>query len=103
MFGVLILLAATARAGGLSVEGVHVVPHVQSKEMRYRREADFSLGARVEVFLRNESQETLFIPSNVDVRVRDRTPEELLQADEWAWYDLRPHGAGSHCDFNLEH
>jgi hypothetical protein len=88
MFGVLILLAATARAGGLSVEGVHVVPHVQSQEMRYRREADFSLGARVEVFLRNESQETLVIPSNVDVRVRDRTPEELLQADEWAWHDL---------------
>ena len=88
MFGVLILLAATAHADDLSVEGVHIVPHVQSKEMRYRREADFSLGARVEVFLRNESQETLVIPSTVDVRVRDRTPEELLQADEWAWHDL---------------
>ena len=88
MFGVLGLLAATASADGLSVQGVHVVPHEQSKAMRYRREADFSLGARVEVFLRNESQETLVIPSSLDVRVRGRTPEELLQADEWAWHDL---------------
>ena len=65
MLRVLSLLAANAHAGALSVEGVHVVPHVQSSEMRYRRETDFSLGARVEVFLRNESQETLVIPSTV--------------------------------------
>jgi hypothetical protein len=88
MLRVLSLLAVNAHAGALSVEGVHVVPHVQSSEMRYRRETDFSLGARVEVFLRNESQETLVIPSTVDVRVRGRTPAELLQTDEWAWHDL---------------
>jgi hypothetical protein len=88
MFGVLGLLAAIGQADGLSIQGIHVVPHAQSKEMRYRREADFSLGARVEVFLRNESQETLVIPSTLDIRLRDRTPEELLQADEWAWHDL---------------
>ena len=74
MFGVLGLLAATAHAGGLSVKGVHVVPQVQSSEMQYRRKPDFRLGARVEVFLRNESKETLVIPTTVDVRVRGRTP-----------------------------
>ena len=88
IFGVLGLLAATAHADGLSVQGVHVVPHVQSKEMRYRRDTDFSLGARVEVFLRNESEEPFVIPSTLDIRVQDRTPEELLKADEWAWHDL---------------
>ena len=77
IFGVLGLLAATAHADGLSVQGVHVVPHVQSKEMRYRRDTDFSLGARVEVFLRNESEEPFVIPSTLDIRVQDRTPEEL--------------------------
>jgi hypothetical protein len=77
-----------AHADALSVAGVHVVPHVQSPDMRYRQKTDFSLGARVAVFLRNASQETLVMPSTVDARVRGRTPEELLQADEWAWHDL---------------
>lgn len=84
----LIVLHATARAGSLTIEGVHVVPHVQSTEMRYRQKPDFSLGARVEVFLRNASQETLAIPATTDVRVRGRTAEDLLKADEWAWHDL---------------
>jgi hypothetical protein len=78
----------TARADALLVEGVHVVPHVQSSEMRYRQKTDFSLGARVEVFLRNTSPETLVIPATADIRLRGRTPEQLLQADEWAWHDL---------------
>jgi hypothetical protein len=80
--------ANTAEAGALSVEGVHVVPHVQSTEMRYRQKPDFSLGARVEVFLRNTSQETLALPATTDVRVRGRPPEDLLKADEWGWHDL---------------
>jgi hypothetical protein len=77
-----------AYADALSVEGVHVVPHVQSTEMRYRQKPDFSLGARVEVFLRNASQETLVIPSTADIRLRGGTPEQLLQTDEWAWHEL---------------
>ncbi|MCL4180880.1 MAG: hypothetical protein KJ072_24420 [Verrucomicrobia bacterium] len=79
---------ATAHADALSVEGVHVVPHVQSSEMRYRQKPDFSLGARVEVFLRNSAPEPLVIPSTADIRLRGRTPAQLLQADEWAWHDL---------------
>jgi hypothetical protein len=79
---------ATAWANTLSVEGVHVVPHQQSPEMRYRQKTDFSLGARVELFLRNASEDTLVLPTSVDVRLRGRTPSELLEADEWAWHDL---------------
>lgn len=78
----------------LSAEGVHVVPHLQSTEMQYRRKADFSLGARVEVFLRNASGEVQTIPASAGIRVRNRTPEELLQADEWAWHDLPPAWGG---------
>ena len=80
-----------SHAGGtraLVVEGFHVVPHLQSTEMRYRRQPDFSLGARVELFLRNNSAEAVEIPADADIRVRGRTPEELLQSDEWAWHDL---------------
>jgi hypothetical protein len=78
----------TAQGASLSLEGIHVIPHLQSTEMRYRRAPDFSLGARVEVFLRNSSTQTLSIPPAADLRIRGRTPEELLQADEWAWHDL---------------
>jgi hypothetical protein len=81
---------ATTRAESLSVEGVHIVPHQQSREMRYRQKTDFSLGARVELFLRNASENTLVLPPSVDVRLRGRTPLELLQSDDWAWHDLPP-------------
>lgn len=83
----LALLAFRARAA-LVVEGVQVVPHVQSAEMRYRQKPDFSLGARVEVFLQNASAESVAIPADTLIRARGRTPEELLTADEWAWHDL---------------
>jgi hypothetical protein len=72
----------------LSLDGTHVVPHRQSTEMRYRKAADFSLGARVEVFLRNASAEPLRLSATNDIRLRGRTPEELLRSDEWAWHDL---------------
>ena len=75
-------------AASLSLDGVHVVPHLQSPEMQYRKKPDFSLGARVEVYLRNTSTEVLVIPPSADIRLRGRTPEELLQTDEWAWHDL---------------
>lgn len=89
-----VLLGAVPGFGGRaqgavwSVEGVHVVPHRQSTVMRYRQAADFSLGARVEVFLRNTSPDAVTLPSTLDVRVRGRTPSELLGADAWAWHDL---------------
>jgi len=78
---------ATA-APPLAIEGVHVVPHVQSTEMRYRQKSDFSLGARVEVFLRNTSAHTVVLPPDLDVRLRGKTPEEWIRSDEWAWHDL---------------
>lgn len=72
----------------LTVQGIEVVPHLQSSEMQYRKRADFSLGARVAVFLQNTGTESLEIPASTEVRLRSRTPEELLQTDEWAWHDL---------------
>jgi len=79
---------AATWADALSVEGVHVVPHQQSHEMRYRQKTDFSLGARVGLFLRNSSEDTLVLPASLDIRLRGRTPSELLQSDDWAWHDF---------------
>jgi hypothetical protein len=61
---------------------------MQSTEMRYRQKPDFSLGARVEVFLRNTTPAALSVPATADIRLRGHTPEELLRSDEWAWHDL---------------
>ena len=88
LLGIQLFRPGISRGGTLSFDGVHVVPHVQSTEMQYRRKADFSLGARVEVFVRNASRETLLIPASADIRLRDRSPAELLESDAWAWHDF---------------
>ena len=88
LLGLSIAMHGVPCGAALSLEGVHVVPHLQSTEMRYRQPADFSLGARVEIFLRNVSDREIVLPSSTEVRLRGRTPSELLLADEWAWHDL---------------
>lgn len=82
------IVLSSAIAGELEVQGIHVVPHVQSTEMKYRREPDFSLGARVELFVRNASSRTIIIPASTPIQLRGQTPEQLLQDDQWAWHDL---------------
>lgn len=84
----LVWFASQSKANELEVAGIHVVPHVQSTEMRYRKEPDFSLGARVELFLRNTTSSTLPFPATTEIRLRDKTPNELLETDQWAWHDL---------------
>ena len=75
-------------ATALQLEGVTVTPHLQSTELRYRRETDRSLGARVQLFLRNDGPTELRLSSGTPIRLRGKTPEELLAADEWAWHDF---------------
>ncbi|MHC4205357.1 MAG: hypothetical protein ACYSTT_11960 [Planctomycetota bacterium] len=72
----------------LNLEGVTVTPHLQSQQMRYRKKTDFSLGARIQLFIQNMSKSPLSLEPDTDIRLRDRTPKELLEADEWAWYDF---------------
>ncbi|HEY5914590.1 MAG TPA: hypothetical protein VJA21_28710 [Verrucomicrobiae bacterium] len=74
--------------GGLRLEGLVVTPHVQSREMRWRREADFSLGARVELFVLNAGSTERQLSAETPVRIRGRTPAQLLADDEWAWHDF---------------
>ena len=76
------------KAEVVAVEGVHIVPHTQSHEMRYRKPTDFSLGARVEVFLRNKSSKSLFIKPTLDVKLRGKSPHQHIKSDEWAWHSF---------------
>ena len=56
--------------------------------MRYRKEPDFSLGARVELFLLNAGSTELRLTPDADIRLRGKSPDELLAADEWCWHDF---------------
>ena len=78
----------TSRCETLSLEGVTVIPHVQSREMRYRQTTDFSLGARTQLFIQNVSTSPLSLEPDTDISLQGRIPKELLEADEWAWYDF---------------
>lgn len=42
----------------------------------------------MELFLRNTSEDTLVLPASLDIRLRGRTPSELLASDDWAWHDF---------------
>ena len=72
----------------LELSGLSVIPHVQSREMRYRRELDFSLGARVQLFLRNAGTADLSLAPDKVIRLRGKSPEQLLTDDEWTWHDF---------------
>lgn len=72
----------------LSLEGVSVVPHVQSTEMRYRHKADFDLGARVRVFLKNVNSATVVLNADTPIQVRGRSAEKWLDSGEWSWHDF---------------
>ncbi len=77
-----------AAVSPLELRGIAVIPHVQSTEMRYRREPDRSLGARVQLFLVNEGASALRITPETPVHLRGKTPDALLAAEEWAWHDF---------------
>ena len=72
----------------LELRGTSVIPHSQSTTLRYRREPDRSLGARVQLFLVNEGATSLSLPAATPLTLRGKTPDELLAGDEWAWHDF---------------
>jgi hypothetical protein len=80
--------AGYAQTPSLDLAGVTITPHVQSKEMRYRREPDFSLGARVELFVRNTGESELRLPPDSAISLRGKTPDQLLTDGDWTWYDF---------------
>jgi hypothetical protein len=81
-------LSANAGDSFLDLRGVAVVPHIQSEEMRYRREPDRSLGAWVQLFLVNRGSSPLSLSLHTPVRLRDKTPDELLAAGDWTWHEF---------------
>jgi hypothetical protein len=87
VMGLLPWSVCVTRATGLDLAGIAVISHVQSAEMRYRRDPDPGLGARVQLFLKNGSEQPISWPSSVPVRFGSNTADELLRDGAWAWHD----------------
>jgi len=74
----------------LELAGVSVTPHVQAESMRYRRDPEPAVGARVQLFLLNSTapdSTPLVLDSNLRTLFNGRAPGELLEGKEWAWHD----------------
>jgi len=82
------LVAADAAHGPMELAGVTMTPHLIAPSMRYAKAPDPSLGARVQLFLRNAGKTPLHFEARSGIRFRGKTPAELLAADAWAWHDL---------------
>ncbi len=81
---------ASTEALALELAGLSVTPHAQSPNMRYRRPPDPQLGARIELFLRNETAVPVNLGPETPLSFDQRTPSELLLHGDWAWHDTPP-------------
>lgn len=86
---ILVLIGGETRLLGQSVTiaGLNVVPHVQSPNMRYRRAPDPDLGAKVEIFLINDSGMPWRVHNNLEYAWDGQSPHELMAGGHWAWHD----------------
>ncbi|XZE22580.1 hypothetical protein SH449x_002516 [Pirellulaceae bacterium SH449] len=99
-------------ARGAEIAGVTITPHVIAESMRYRRERDPALGAKVQLFIKGPSElpaklsDSAELPSSLAAPTfNGMKPAQLLASDEWAWHDLDqatsiPEGALSVWTFN---
>jgi hypothetical protein len=76
-----------SQAAELDLTGIAIIPHVQSGAMRYRRDPDPGLGARVQLFLRNNTARAVALSATLPVRFDGNTASELLTSGVWAWHD----------------
>lgn len=82
-----IVTLATLPCTALELTGLSVTPHQQSPNMRYRRAPSPELGARVELFLRNNETTPLVMGPDFASRFDGSAPAELLRKGAWAWHD----------------
>ena len=74
-------------AAAQQLAGISVTPHIQSSNMRWRRPPDPELGARVELFIKNDTDSTMSLDRQCAVRFDGSTPDQLIDEGHWAWHD----------------
>ena len=90
LMGAVLAVPAYGAQPVLSMDGVTVTPHMMVESMRYLREPEPATGARVQLFLRNDSPAEagpLVIDPSARVLFDGKTPADLLTQKAWAWHD----------------
>lgn len=88
---IVLIVASTGNAHAenqFELAGVTVTPHIIASQMRYRRDPDPELGARVQLFLHNRGSEPMRIRSDSEVTLGEVSPDELVANDQWSWHDF---------------
>ncbi|NLV44178.1 MAG: hypothetical protein GXY07_06735, partial [Candidatus Hydrogenedentes bacterium] len=84
MMSLLAVAAAGAEKSALSIAGMTVTPHMMVESMRYLREPEPAVGARVELFLRHDAQEggaPLVLDGKSRLLFDGKTPADLLASE----------------------
>jgi len=82
------LSAGTERelvATALRIAGVAVTEHQVSSEMRWRRDPESTLSARVELFVQNSNEKSIRVTGPIEFDAF--APSELVSRGDWAWRD----------------
>ncbi len=79
-----VLLSLGANALALEIRGAAVIPHAPVREMQFRRPIDFRAGARIQLFVINETAE----PVRVDeLEIDGLAPAGHMKSGDWSWHD----------------
>jgi hypothetical protein len=69
------------------IVGSNATPHQFSSELRWRRPPTFELSAKVELFVRNNTDAPLRLPPDDAVLFDGLSASQHLADDFWAWHD----------------
>lgn len=89
--GLALVSAAHTDSLGLEIAGISVTPHVMVNSMRYARNPEPAVGARVQLFLRNDdaaSAEPPVMDKDSRILFNGASPTELLDTNAWSWHDM---------------
>ena len=90
MIGLSLALPVRADGSSLNIAGITVTPHVMAESMRYSRDPEPAVGARVQVFVRNDTaqdSQPLVLDSKTRILFDGKSPADLLASHTWAWHD----------------
>lgn len=82
---------AEEKTSRLHVSGLTVTPHMKVETMRYAKEPEPAVGARVQLFLTNTQEPkaaNLAMDENTRVVFNGLTPQQLLKGKLWSWHDM---------------
>lgn len=82
-----LLVGICPTVSGQAIVGVTVTPHRQSPQLRWRRDAGVELAARVELFIANDTTETLHFDRTTALTFDNASPAQLTAEELWAWHD----------------